>query len=221
MPIEKLRADFRRLDSDELDRWSEVATSIIGDELNRLGIMDAGIRPLTPHEGIAGQAITVECAPGDNGPLHYALDQLSEGLALVANGQAYLNNALWGEIMHTCAAAQGTRLVVIDGSMRDLSQIRRSGLPAYARGVCPRGPHKGWGGSINKVIQCGGVPVSPGDLVVGDQDGIAIVPLDALPGLYERCRSRIEQERATLVRMREGDLTVSVQNLPPVEEIGR
>lgn len=222
MPIEvHSPPDFRLLDRDETRVWSQIATPILGDELNRSNVMHAALRPLAAATRMAGQALTVECMAGDNAALHYALERLWPGAVIVADARGHVDTAVWGEIMHTCARQQGAAGVVIDGAMRDSTALARSGLPAYCRGICARGPHKGWGGAILGPIQCGGVAVHPGDLVVGDDDGVVVIRPDQLAGLLERCQRRMEGERRTLERVRSGETTARVLGMPPIERIGR
>lgn len=205
----------------DLIAWHGIPAAIVGDELNRTGLMHGALRPLTRGLTMVGQAFTVDCMVGDNGPLHYALERLWPGAILVVDGRGHVDTALWGEILHTCAREQGAGGVVIDGAMRDSTAIANSGLAAYARGVCPRGPHKGWGGSMLQPIQCGGVPVSPGDLVIGDDDGVVVVRPDQLPGLLDRCRARIAKEETALARIRRGETTVKIFSMAPPETVAR
>ncbi len=198
-----------------------IPVSIIGDELNRSQMMHSALRPLVPGVALVGVALTVECMVGDNSALHYALEQAWDGAVIVADARGHVETAVWGEIMHTCARAQGVAGLVLDGAVRDSAAIAASGLPAYARGISPRGPHKGWGGSILGPIQCGGVMVEPGDLVVGDEDGVIVVRPSQLDGLLERCRRRLEKEVRILERVRAGEPTVKVLGFPPWEQIGR
>ncbi len=208
------------LDAKEIAAWAEIPTPIIGDELNRAGLMASRIRPLSPDFSCAGQALTVGCMVGDNSVLHFSLKELWPGAIIVADGKGHTDTAIWGEILHTCATQQGAGGVIVDGAMRDSDVLRESNVPAYCAGVSPAGPHKGFGGSINKQIQCGGVAVSPGDLIVADQDGIAVIRPDQMDGLMERCKKRIATEEKTLARIAAGELTIDILNFPPAESIG-
>jgi 4-hydroxy-4-methyl-2-oxoglutarate aldolase len=190
-----------------------IPVAILGDEVNRSCIMHSGIRPMGTVK-LSGIALTVECMVGDNSPLHYALARLSPGEIIVADARAHVETAVWGQIMHTCAKARGAAGVVIDGALRDSVAIAHSGLPAFARGVCPRGPHKGWGGSINRTIQCGGVAVSPGDLVIGDSDGVIVLSPDIIEGLFERCQRRLAHEALVLEQVSAGQLTITALGMP-------
>lgn len=208
------------LDAEAVAAWRRIPVAIIGDELNRSAIMDAGLKPLGSGESFAGFALTVECMVGDNSALHYALVELKPGQVIVADGRRHVDQALWGDIMHTSAQTRGAMAVIIDGSMRDRAEIAATGLPAYVRGVTPRGPHKGWGGSVNAPIQCGGVAVHPGDLIVGDADGIAVIRQDQYDGLMQRCLKRMAKEDDAKSAVRAGMSTVEFFKLPPADKIG-
>ncbi|MEM7222615.1 MAG: RraA family protein [Pseudomonadota bacterium] len=209
------------LDEAALAPWREIPSSIIGDEVNRTGMLAAAIRPLHKAMGCVGQALTVDCMVGDNAALHYALTALWPSAVIVADGRGHEDTAIWGGILHSCAQRQGAGGVILDGAMRDSAEVAGSGLAAYCRAICARGPHKGWGGAINRPIQCGGVAISPGDLIVADQDGIAVVRPDQMDGLLERCRARLAKEEEILGRIAAGELTVDIMGFPPAEKIGR
>jgi regulator of RNase E activity RraA len=221
VPIQIHPKPMHLLDATALAAWRGIPVSILGDELNRSQIMHSALRPLSRDVRMIGQALTVECMVGDNSALHYALEQVWPGAVIVADARAHVETAVWGEIMHTCAKTQGATGVIVDGAMRDSAAIADSGLPAYCRGVTPRGPHKGWGGAILGTVQCGGVAVNPGDLVVGDSDGVIVVRPEQIQGLAERCRARMASEEKVLHRVRAGATTVKVLGLGPHDAIGR
>ena len=106
---------------------------------------------------------------------------------------------------------------MVEGAVRDAAELRDSGISVYARAVVPNGPHKGFGGSVNVPIQCAGVAVNPGDLVVGDDDGIVVVRPDQLDGLMARCKVRLAKEEAFVEKIRSGVSTIELQGLPPLE----
>ncbi|MDH3638415.1 MAG: hypothetical protein OES09_08100 [Gammaproteobacteria bacterium] len=203
----------------EIRAWREIPASIIGDELNRGQIMQAAIKPVTPGMAFAGPAITVRCMVGDNLALHHALTQAARGRVLVVDARSHEDTAVWGEILHTAARQRGVAGIVIDGAARDVGALRRSDLPVFVRAVVPSGPHKGFGGEINAPIQCGGVPVEPGDLVIGDDDGVAVVRPNQLTGLLGRCQKRLRREAEVLARVRGGASTVELLGLPAPEEM--
>lgn len=220
MALELNDAPTARLDEGALAAWSDIPVAIIGDELNRGQIMHAAIKPVAPGKGFVGHALTARCMVGDNSALHYALAGAWPGAVIVADAGGFENTAVWGGIMHAGAQVKGVAAVVIDGAVRDLAELRASGLPAYARAAVPAGPHKGFGGAVNTTIQCGGVPVSPGDLVIGDDDGVIVIRPDQIDGLMERCRARLAKEASIIEGLKAGRTTVELTGLPPADKIG-
>ncbi len=202
----------------EFHAWHEIPTSVVGDELNRGQILHASIKPVSSASSFAGPAITVRCMVGDNLALHHALTLARSGDVLVADARGHMDTAVWGEILHTAACQRGIVGIVIDGATRDVAALRKSEVPLFVRAVVPAGPHKGFGGEINTTIQCGGVPVAPGDLVIGDDDGIVVVRPQQIPGLLERCRKRIRDETDILAQVREGTTTVELLGLPAPDQ---
>jgi RraA family protein len=212
--------DFPRLSAEELELWKNIPTSIISDELNRTGTLNSELRPLQSDLRFAGQALTVQCMVGDNAPIHYAMTVAWPGCVMLVDGRGHKDTALFGEILGEAALAAGVVAVIIDGATRDSAELRASDLYVYARAIVPNGPHKGFGGAINVPIQCAGVSVSPGDLVVGDDDGVVIVPPRQIKGLRPRCDSRIASEAERIQRIRAGATTVDLLGFPPPEKIG-
>ncbi|MFO0995177.1 MAG: RraA family protein [Alphaproteobacteria bacterium] len=209
------------LDARVIASWQGVPAAIVTDELNRAGAMDAAIKPVATGSSFVGQALTVECMVADNSALHYALTIAWPAAVLVVNAGGFLRTAVWGSILHRAGELKGLAAVVVDGAVRDLAELRRSRVPVYARGGVPAGPHKGWGGAINAPIQCGGVPVAPGDLLVGDDDGIAVVRPDQMAGLLERCRARMAKEVEMVAKIEAGARTVDLIGLPSVDKVGK
>ena len=213
-------APATRMSDTELEPWRAVPPAVISDELNRTGAMAAAIAPLAPGMAFAGQALTVQTMVGDNAPLHYGLATAWPGAAIVVDARGHIDTAVWGGILTYAAVKRGVAAVIVDGAVRDVAELRESGIAVFARGAVPGGPHKGWGGAVNVPIQCGGVAVNPGDLVVGDDDGIVVVAAAQMPGLYDRCTARIAKEREIIKRIDAGATTVELQGLPPPEEFG-
>ena len=214
------KVDFAKIPEGDLELWQKTPTSIISDELNRTCTLQSGIRPLQTDIGFAGQALTVQCMVGDNAPIHYAMTVAWPGCVIMVDGRGHTDTALFGEILGEAALAKGVIAVVIDGATRDSAELRRSDLYVYSRGIVPNGPHKGFGGAVNETIQCAGVSVTPGDLVVGDDDGVVVVPPDKMDGLRERCDARIASEAERIERIQAGATTVELLGFPPPEKIG-
>lgn len=150
-------------------------SSILADVAGRRGALSGRIAPLAPSMRFAGPAITVEVRPGDNLMIHAAMAIAKPGDVIVVDGKGDLGSALMGEIMSQQCVALGVAAVVIDGAVRDSEAIRELGFPMYAAGLNPNGPTKFVPGRLNHPISIGGVSVHPGDLVVGDADGVTVI----------------------------------------------
>jgi regulator of RNase E activity RraA len=150
-------------------------SSILADVAGRRGALSGRIAPLAPSMHFAGPAVTVEVRPGDNLMIHAAMAIAKPGDVLVIDGKGDLGSALMGEIMCQQCVALGIVGVVIDGAARDSVAQRELGLPVYAAVLYPNGPTKFIPGRINHPISIGGVSVYPGDLVVGDADGVTVI----------------------------------------------
>jgi 4-hydroxy-4-methyl-2-oxoglutarate aldolase len=167
--------DIERVDAGVVDQAAKFPSSIFADVAGRRGALHGRIAPLAPSMRLAGPAVTVEVRPGDNLMIHAALALAKPGDVIVVDGKGDLSSALMGEIMCQQAAALGIAGVVIDGAVRDSEAIRELGFPMYAAGLNPNGPTKSVAGRVNHPISIGGVTVNPGDLVVGDADGITVI----------------------------------------------
>lgn len=160
-------------------RVAKLQVSHISDAMGRTGV-PAGIRPQGRGFALFGPAFTVRAHPGDNLALHRALDSVPAGHILVVDGGGFTDIALWGELMSLDAMARGVSGLVIEGAVRDAGSFTELGFPVYARAVTPRGPFKTNAGEMQIPISCGGVPVSPGDYIVGDDEGLVVIPMKRL-----------------------------------------
>ncbi|WP_439571981.1 RraA family protein [Phreatobacter sp.] len=189
-----------------VEAFRAIPASIVSDCMSRMSASGADIRPRHAGGAMAGTALTVLTRPGDNLMLHKAIDMARPGDVIVVDGGGDLTNALMGEIMLTLAARRGVAGFVIDGAIRDLDAIAAQRLPVYARGITHRGPYKEGPGEINTVIQAGGMVVHPGDLVVGDGDGvIALRPAEA-PAILAAALATVAKEEAMLAAIAAGTL---------------
>lgn len=219
MTVYRRRFEVPRLTGEELAAWSEVPTALASDCLNRAQAMVGRIGPLAPGMRIVGQARTVECMVGDNSALHGAIGLCEVGDVLVCDAQGFEDTALFGGLLTRAALAQGIAGLVIDGAVRDSREIIDLGLPCFARAVVPRGPHKGFGGTIDGPITCGGVALSPGDLVIGDADGVAVVPFASVARTLRAVREIVAKEERALASLQQGGSLAEVYGVPKVELI--
>jgi len=191
----RIRTEIGRPDPEMLAGYAAFETPAISDLMNRLYTMDTGVKPLTdPDLRILGPACTVKVYPGDNLMVHKSLDIAHPGDVIVVQGNS-MTTAVLGDLVSTKARHRRISGFVVDGLIRDLPAIRSLGdFPVFARGVTPIGPlHRG-PGEINYAISAGGVVVNPGDLIVGDLNGVVVVPRGIAPELLTRLVERAAAE---------------------------
>jgi regulator of RNase E activity RraA len=203
----KLVRDFTRPEPALVEALGRLSTSILSDSLERMNVMHSGLRPVLPGRGFAGPAFTVEEIEAGNLMSHLALKYLKPGDVLVIDGKGVTTRAGWGGLQTLSALRRGTVAVVIDGAVRDVDDIIRLGLPVYCRAVTPSGPHKGWGGRVNMPVSCGGLVVNPGDVVVGDADGIVVVPRAQAATVLEKAHAKARVEEEWFGQVEAGGLT--------------
>jgi len=197
--------DIERVSQDVVAEASKFPSSILADVAGRRGGLSGRIAPLAPSMRFAGPAVTVEVRPGDNLMIHAAMAIVKPGDVIVVDGKGDLSSALMGEIMSQQCVALGVAAVVIDGAVRDCEAIRELGFPMYAAGMNPNGPTKFVPGRLNHRISLGGVSVDPGDLVVGDADGVTVIERDKAAAMLPLAAEKVEMEtkRIAAIKSRE------------------
>lgn len=178
------------IDQDLIDRVSKFGSAVLADGMEDLGIlrngcMDASMMPVDSSMKMIGTASTVSTEDGDNLPIHIAIYQNKPGYVLVVDGKGYTERAYMGDMMIGAAKAIGLNGVVLDGYLRDREGLVDLGLPAFSKGFMQRTPAKKGPGQINVPVTCAGVTVNPGDLIVGDADGVTVVPRDRILEVLE------------------------------------
>jgi len=195
---------------DMLERFSKLPTGNISDANNKGGNMDPAIKPIDSSIKMAGTAFTVKCQPGDNLTLHKAILEAPAGVVLVANANEYCWGGHFGEIMALACQMKGIAGLVIDGSCRDAEDIQEMGFPVFCRALNPGGTVKETVGVINEVIQCGGRIVRPGDVIVGDRDGVVVVAAEKAAEVLERAEAIAAKEVQVKELLKQGKTTVEI-----------
>jgi 4-hydroxy-4-methyl-2-oxoglutarate aldolase len=217
MALRRHEVSFEILPEEVLDGFVGLASSLVGDAMNREQVMAAAIKPIATGMRLRGQARTVNAMAGDNGIIHAAIPHVRAGEVLVVNGMGVEDVAIWGEVMTRAAQEQGIAGIVLDGAVRDVADLREMGFPVFCRAAVPRGPHKGFGGTIDAAVACAGVTVSPGDLVIGDDDGVAVVPLDQVRTVQTAAKEAQAREWEWLEQIAKGKTTRELLGLPEPE----
>jgi RraA family protein len=190
--------DFERVPPGIVERASGFAASILADVAGRRGTLDGRIQPLAPTMRLAGPAFTIEVRAGDNLMIHTAMTLARPGDILVIDGKADRTCALMGSIMINACKKLGLGGVVIDGAVRDTEELRELEFPVYAICANPNGPTKFVPGRINWPISCGGIAIRPGDLLVGDADGVVVVEREKAASLLDDAAKKVADERARI-----------------------
>jgi regulator of RNase E activity RraA len=207
MPIGFRILPARQRASDALlDRFASVAVAHLSDNMSRLVAAGPRLRPMHAGGHLVGNALTVKVRPGDNLMVHKAIDIAQPRDVIVVDAGGELTQAIIGELMMRHAQQRGVAGFVINGAVRDMGTIGKDTWPVYAAGVTHRGPYKDGPGEVNVPVSIDGMIVQPGDVIVGDEDGVLAVPLadaETLLGLAAKHRAK---EDVTMTQIRAGTI---------------
>lgn len=205
----EIHARKRAVSAELTAKFRDIPVANISDCMSRMAAGGARLRPM--HDGalLAGPALTVRTRPGDNLLVHKALSMAVPGDVIVVDAGGDLTNAIIGEIMTSYAATRGIAGIVINGAIRDCGAIRRNSFPVYAAGVTHRGPYKDGPGEINGVIALDGMTIEPGDLILGDEDGLLCVPYGQAEQLYQEASAKHAVEERMMADIAAGKLDTS------------
>jgi regulator of RNase E activity RraA len=194
----------RRVSPELVRKFQSLPVANVSDCMSRLSGGGPRLRPYHGGGVLSGPAFTVKTRPGDNLMVHKALDVASPGDVVVVDAGGDLTNSIVGEIMISYAKNRGLAGLVINGSIRDCDALRRLNFPVYAAGVTHRGPMKSGPGEIGKAIAFDGMVIEPGDLIVGDGDGVLCIPFDEVGEIYQAAAAKKKSEDNILADLRAG-----------------
>jgi 4-hydroxy-4-methyl-2-oxoglutarate aldolase len=207
---------MERTPKELIDQFRGIGTATVHEASGRKGAVDWAIKPISRGIRLCGPAFTVQCHPGDNLMLHKAIERAEPGDILVASVGGYHEAGYWGGLMATSALAKKIEGLAIDGSIRDSAEIVKMGFPIFCRGFCIRGTTKTVLGLINHPILFGGVLVHPGDLILGDDDGMVVVERVECESVLEKSIQRVEAEKTKAAKLRAGISSVELNQLEKV-----
>lgn len=203
----KVIKSFDRPQQSLIDAFREFPAANVSDVQGKQGTMDARVSPIYhPMPRLCGPALTVKARPGDNLTPFKAIELAEPGDVIVISGSFDMVYSLWGGVMSAMSKKKGIAGVVTDGLVRDVEQTQEVGLPMFSIGLTPSGPTKNGVGQINTTIACGNVVVSPGDIVLADNDGVVVIPQDEASDVLEGTRQRAEVEQQWFERIERGEL---------------
>ena len=211
-PTLTTRLQFDRLPAELIAQAAQLPTATLHEAGKKIGALPSAIKPVAPQFKFAGSALTVHSPGGDNLWLHRALEIAQPGDVMVVFANGAYEHGYWGEIMTTMAQVRGMAGLVIDACVRDGALLAEFGFPVFARGLCIQGTGKDFGaiGWINHPVTMGQVVVHPGDLVVGDGDGVVAIPHAKAAQVVAAGIQREADEAAILQRLRAGESTMTV-----------
>lgn len=197
-------AEFDRVTPAQIERARKYQAAILCDVAGRRGTMNSRIKALHPSMTVCGPAFTVEVRPGDNLMFHAALAVARPGDVLVVDGKADATCALFGDLMVTQAEAARLGGFVVDAASRDTVSLAAGTFPAFSVGTNPCGPTKGLPGKLSVPVSVGGVSVQPGDLVIGDVDGVVVIPKADVDAVLAAAQEKVEAEARRVREIGEG-----------------
>ena len=212
--ITKIERPAREL----IDQFRGIGTATVHEASGKKGYVDCAIKPITKGVRICGPAFTVQCHPRDNLMLHKALERAQPGDILVASVGGYHEAGYWGGLMATSAVARKLGGLAIDGCIRDSEEMIKMGFPIFCRGTCILGTTKSALGLVNHPTLFGGVMVNPGDLILGDDDGMVIVSREECNSVLENSLQRLENEKKKTIQLAAGVSSVEFNKLGKVFE---
>ncbi|WP_454019602.1 4-carboxy-4-hydroxy-2-oxoadipate aldolase/oxaloacetate decarboxylase [Azospirillum sp. Marseille-Q6669] len=207
-----IRTDFPRSTPEQVAAFATIGAATVHEALGRRGAVDSAIKPIWPGLRIVGAAFPLKTQPGDNLTLHAAMKLARPGDVLVVDAGDYPEQGSFGDVMATSAQSLGLAGLVTNGGVRDAAAIRDIGFPIFSRAISIKGTVKATLGPIAQPIVVGGVTVHPGDLIVGDDDGLVVVPLAEVEAVLAASRARLEKEERLRAELQSGKTTWDIGN---------
>jgi 4-hydroxy-4-methyl-2-oxoglutarate aldolase len=195
---------------DLIKQLGAFSTATLCEALGNKGFLPSGIKPIGKGMKVCGPAYTVQTMPRDNVLLHRAYAYAQAGDVIIANCSGFYEAGYWGDLMSLGAKTKGINGLVIDACVRDANDIEAMGFAVFSRGLCIRGTSNHGDGTLNEPIMIGDVLINPGDIIVGDRDGVVIVPFDKIEETIEKATAREAKEERTREELRKGRTSLQI-----------
>ncbi len=205
--------NIRRADAEVIKLLGEQGVATIHEAQGRTGLMRPYLRPIYATARVAGSAITVSCQSGDNLMIHAAIEVCQPGDVLVVVTTSESTDGMFGELLATSCRAHGVAGLVIDAGVRDVADLTAMDFPVWSKAISAQGTVKVSPGSVNIEVVCAGAIVRPGDVIVGDQDGVVIVKRERAAEVAQLGQRRIEKEQKSREKLQSGELGVDFYGL--------
>lgn len=213
--------NIQRAAAETVKTLGEQGVATVHEAQSRTGLLNPYLRPIYPTAQVAGSAVTVSCQPGDNLMIHAAIEVCQPGDVLVVTTTSESTDGMFGELLATSCQAHGIAGLVIDAGVRDVADLTAMNFPVWSKAISAQGTVKATPGSVNIEVVCAGAIIRPGDVIIGDVDGVVVVKREHAEAVSYLGQKRIEKEKMSRAMLRAGELGVDFYGLrAKLKELG-